>query len=39
MVIARKVGMTDEEINMCKTGPSTPDICDQDRLLLTAADE
>ena len=31
--------MSDEEIRLCQTGPSTEGIGDYDRLLLTAVDE
>lgn len=37
--IARRAGMSDDEIRTAKTGPSTPGISELDRLLLTAVDE
>lgn len=37
--IARRAGMSDEEIRSAKTGPDTPGLSDLDRLLLTATDE
>ncbi len=39
VLIARDVGMSDDEIRLCKSGPQTPGISDLDRLLLTAVDE
>jgi alkylhydroperoxidase family enzyme len=37
--IARRAGMSDEEIRSAKTGPDTPGIPELDRLLLAATDE
>lgn len=37
--ISRDLGMSDEEIRLCKTGPDTQGISDRDRLLLSAVDE
>lgn len=37
--IARRAGMSDDEIRSAKTGPETPDIPELDRLLLQATDE
>ncbi len=37
--IARRAGMTDDEIRSAKTGPQTPGIPELDRLLLQATDE
>jgi 4-carboxymuconolactone decarboxylase len=37
--IARRAGMTDDEIRSAKTGPETPGIPELDRLLLQATDE
>jgi alkylhydroperoxidase family enzyme len=37
--IARKAGMTDDEIRTAKTGPETAGLTDLDRLLLQATDE
>ena len=37
--IARRAGMTDDEIRSAKTGPDTPGIPELDRLLLQATDE
>lgn len=37
--IARRAGMSDEEIRSAKTGPETPGIPELDRLLLQATDE
>jgi alkylhydroperoxidase family enzyme len=39
VLIARQVGMSDEEIRSAKTGPETPGLGDLDRLLLQATDE
>ncbi len=39
VVIARRVGMTDEEIIYSKSGPSTPGLSPLYRLLLQATDE
>jgi 4-carboxymuconolactone decarboxylase len=39
VVIARRVGMTDEEILYSKSGPSTPGLSPLYRLLLQATDE
>lgn len=37
--IARRAGMTDAEIRAAQTGPGTPGLSEQDRLLLKATDE
>ncbi len=37
--ISRDIGMSDDEIRLCKTGPETTDIDTKDKLLLSAADE
>lgn len=37
--IARKAGMSDEQIRVAKTGPGTPGLSDLHRLLLQATDE
>jgi len=37
--VARKAGMSDEEILSAKSGPDTPGISSRDRLLLQATDE
>lgn len=37
--IARRAGMSDEEIRSARTGPETPGLPELDRLLLTATDE
>lgn len=37
--IARRIGMSDEEILLAKSGPETEGIADLDRLLLLATDE
>ncbi|MEM7466223.1 MAG: carboxymuconolactone decarboxylase family protein [Pseudomonadota bacterium] len=37
--VARKGGVSDEDINLAKTGPDTPGITKADELLLTAVDE
>ena len=37
--ISRDIGMSDDEIRLCKSGPETAGISDLDRLLLTAVDE
>ncbi len=37
--IARRAGMSDDEIRTAKTGPGTPGLSDLDRLLLQATDE
>ena len=37
--ISRDIGMSDDEIRLCKTGPETPGISELDRLLLQAADD
>lgn len=37
--IARDIGMSDDEIRLCKTGPETPGIAELDQLLLRATDE
>ncbi len=37
--IARRAGMSDDEIRSAKTGPDTPGIPELDRLLLQATDE
>ena len=39
VVIAREVGMTDEEILWSKSGPNTPGLMPLHRLLLQATDE
>lgn len=37
--IARKIGLTDDEIRACKTGPDTPGLGELDQLLFQATDE
>ena len=37
--VARKGGMSDDEIRLAKTGPDTPGISELDKLLLRATDE
>ena len=37
--ISRGIGMTDEEIRLCRTGPETDDISAKDKCLLLAVDE
>ncbi len=37
--IARRAGMSDDEIRAAKTGPGTPGLSELDRLLLQATDE
>ena len=37
--IAQELGMSDEEIRLCQSGPDTPGISAVDRLLLAATDE
>lgn len=37
--IARRAGMTDDEIRSAQTGPDTPGLSELDRLLLQATDE
>ena len=37
--ISRDLGMSDEEIRACQSGPDTPGISELDRWLLSAADE
>lgn len=37
--VARRAGMSDDEIRTAKTGPFTPGLSELDRLLLTAVDE
>lgn len=37
--IARQLGMSDDDIRACKTGPDTPGLGAKDRLLLKATDE
>ncbi len=37
--ISRGIGMTDEEIRLCRTGPETADISEKDKCLLLAVDE
>ena len=37
--VARRYGMSDDEIRSAKTGPSTPGLSELDRLLLQATDE
>lgn len=37
--IARGLGMSDDEIRLCKTGPDTDGIEERDRLLMLATDE
>ena len=39
VMVARRAGMTDDEIRSAKTGPSTPGLSERDRLLLQATDE
>jgi 4-carboxymuconolactone decarboxylase len=39
VIIARKAGMTDDEIRSARTGPATPGIPELDRLLMQATDE
>ena len=39
VIIARKAGMTEEEIRSAKTGPETLGISELDRLLMRATDE
>ena len=39
VTIARKAGMSDDEIRSAKTGPDTPGIPELDRLLMQATDE
>ena len=39
VLIARREGMSDEEIRSAKTGPDTPGLSELDRLLLKATDE
>ncbi|MEM9621895.1 MAG: carboxymuconolactone decarboxylase family protein, partial [Pseudomonadota bacterium] len=39
VLIARDVGMSDDEIRACKTGAQTPGLSEQDQLLFTATDE
>jgi len=39
VLVARKAGMSDEEILSAKSGPDTPGISDRDRLLMQATDE
>ena len=39
VLISKGLKMSDEEIRLCQTGPSTEGISDYDRLLLTAVDE
>lgn len=39
VLISREIGMSDDEIRLCQTGPETEGVSDYDRLLLTAADE
>ena len=37
--IARKIGLTDDEIRACKTGPDTPGLGELEQLLFQATDE
>lgn len=37
--ISRRLGMSDDEIRLCQTGPDTQGISELDRLLLLATDE
>ncbi|MEQ8860049.1 MAG: carboxymuconolactone decarboxylase family protein [Pseudomonadales bacterium] len=39
VLIARRGGMTDDEIRSARTGPDTPGLSELDRLLLRATDE
>ena len=39
VLIARQAGLTDDEINACKSGPETPGLGGLDQLLLQATDE
>jgi len=39
VLIAREAGMSDDEINACKTGPQTQGVTELDRLILQATDE
>ena len=39
VVIARRAGMTDDEIRSAQTGPDTPGLAELDSLLLRATDE